>query len=92
VKADQERERERFLRCTFLLEDNILVVVDPAFLNIWLALLWTDTRSTVLSQIIQGNSITADYLVRSRNLVAELLDGVSERMAFGWLSSQVLPY
>jgi hypothetical protein len=28
-----------FLRCTFLLEDNILVEVDPAFLNIWLALL-----------------------------------------------------
>jgi hypothetical protein len=28
-----------FLRFTFLLQDNILVEVDPAFLNIWLALL-----------------------------------------------------
>jgi hypothetical protein len=28
-----------FLHCTFLLEDRILIEVNPAFLNIWLALL-----------------------------------------------------
>lgn len=81
--------------CTFLLEDNILVEIDPAFLNVLLALaafLWTGTRRSVLSQIGQGSFIAADRLVRSRNLVTELLDGVSEGMAFGWFSSQVLPY